>query len=213
MLKDFKRLHLDFFSTLWAKFHSQCERFLSSFTFVLYIVAHDVEGKCKNLQYVCVWIFSQILDIAQRWDLPVICPVSHKWKNNKSSILIFFALKGLFLNISYLIRGTLGKNNSFWITLKHFTVTIWSKTCKFCAKWPSLRAFFSKNRKLPKKSIIFPIKIPSKFLKKCFLFKSHGVWAEIFHILQRGLLLAFTSKTKINFHMYKLQTLLLRSKE
>ena len=81
----------------------------------------------------------------------------------------------LFLSISNLLRCTLRKNNSFWIRLNQFTVTIWSKTCNFCAKWPSLRAIFSKNRKLPQKSSIFPIKIPSKFLKKCFLFKSHGV--------------------------------------
>ena len=160
-----------------------------------------------------VTILCQIWPIAQRWNLPVFCPVSHKWKINKSSILIFFALKGLFLNVSYLIRGTLGKNNSFWISLNQFTVTIWSKTCNFCAKWPSLRAIFSKNCKLPQKSSIFPIKIPYKYLKKCFHFKSHGVWAKIFHIHRRGLLFSFTPKTNINSYMYELQNLLLRSKE
>ena len=162
----------------------------------------------QNMNY-----FKFLFSSAQRWNLPVFCPVSHKWKINKSSILIFFALKGLLLNVSYLIRGTLGKNNSFWIRLNQFTVTIWSKTCNFCAKWPSLRAIFSKNRKLPQKSSIFSIKIPSEFLKKCFPFKSHGVWAEIFPILWRRLLFGLTSKTNKNTHMYELQTALLRSKE
>jgi len=38
-------------------------RFPSSFRFVLNIVAHNVEGKSKNLQYLGVQIFSQILTI------------------------------------------------------------------------------------------------------------------------------------------------------
>ena len=38
-------------------------RFLTIFRFVLNIVAHNMEGKSKNLQNVCVGIFSQILDI------------------------------------------------------------------------------------------------------------------------------------------------------
>ena len=38
-------------------------RFLSSFRFVFDIVAHNVEGKSKNLQYIGVRIFSQILTI------------------------------------------------------------------------------------------------------------------------------------------------------
>ena len=83
---------------------------------------------------------------------------------------IFLLQKKLFLNSLLLLRCTRRKNNSLWIRFYQFTVTIWSKTCNFCAKWPSLRAITSKNRKLPQKSSIFPIKQPSKFLKKCLFF-------------------------------------------
>ena len=69
---DIKRLHLDLSPTLWVEFGSQCKK-ISDF------VGHNVEGKSKNLQYVGVPTFSQILIIvivhsiqfrgARRWPL------------------------------------------------------------------------------------------------------------------------------------------------
>ena len=138
-------------------------------------------------------------------------PINENLINHQN--LYSFAQKRLFLNIFNLIRHILRKDNTFLIKLNQFRVSIWSKTCIFWSKWSSLRPIFSKNRKLPQKSSIFSIKIPSEFLKKCFPFKSYGVWAEIFPILRRRLLFGLTSKTNKNTHMYELQTALLRSKE
>ena len=60
---DIKHLHLDLSPELWAEFCSQCEK-ISDFIWSLpHFAGHNEEGKSKNLQYVGVRIFSQILDI------------------------------------------------------------------------------------------------------------------------------------------------------
>lgn len=57
-----KCLHSDLSSTLHCQRNScqNVKRFLSALRFVLDIVAHNVEGKRKNLQHFCVQICSQM---------------------------------------------------------------------------------------------------------------------------------------------------------
>ena len=61
--KNIKGIHLYLPSTLWAEFLSQCE----DISLIIWFSGPDCEshlkGKSKNLQYVRVRIFSQILDI------------------------------------------------------------------------------------------------------------------------------------------------------
>ena len=91
-------------------------------------------------------------------------PINEKLINHKN--LYSDPLKRLCLNVSHLIRHISKKNSIFLIKLNQFTAIIRSKTSNFWPKWSSLRPRFSKNRKLPQKAQYFPIKIPSKSLKK-----------------------------------------------
>ena len=140
ILRDNKGIHLYLPPTLWAEFLSQCE----DISLIIWFSGPDcdshLKGKSKNLQYVRVRIFSQILDICCVYSIQFLFSFQkYKFFWNQTKIDVFT----MFFPWNYFLCGRIpsfleiGKQNVkvLWEEFRcHLIlwVTMWAEFFSHC---------------------------------------------------------------------------------